>query len=126
MDEILEGAFNPDVERLADLDPESPSAECLKEDILNHHYRMAMSGESTKNSDHRKKVKVKPPWPKDPLKGKIPRENAASTKKKKNGKSYKSEKIAIRLRTRPNRKLAIMTSRGIFATRYARGPPKIL
>ena len=79
--EIEDGVFNPDVLRCARMDPSSAAAECLKEDILNHHYRMAMSGESTKNSDFRKKVKVKPPKKKDPLKGKIPHEVKASKKK---------------------------------------------
>ena len=80
--EFYDGDFSPDVLRLAAADSESESAACLKEDILNHHYRMAMSGESTKNSDFRKVVKVKPPKKKDPLKGKIPREAKASKKKK--------------------------------------------
>ena len=84
--EIEAGVFNPDVTRLAEANPESFAAECLKEDILNHHYRCAMSGESTKNSDFRKAVKVKAPKKKDPLKGKLPREQK---EKKKKGKTWK-------------------------------------
>ena len=45
-----------------------------------------MSGESMKNSDFRKAVKVKAPKKKDPLKGKLPREQK---EKKKKGKTWK-------------------------------------
>ena len=88
--EFNAGNFNPDVHRIANADKESAAAECVKEDILNHHYRMAMSGESTKNSDFRKVVKVKPPKKKDPLKGKIPSEAKAYKKKKKKYKMAKA------------------------------------
>ena len=64
-DEIENGDFSPDVTRLAQSDPSSEAAECIKEDILNHHYRMAMAGDSTKRTDFRKSVKVKPPKKKD-------------------------------------------------------------
>ena len=67
-EEIDDGDFNPDVRRLAEMDPESEAAQCLDEDILNHHFRRAMAGESTKKTDFRKVVKVKPPKKKDPLK----------------------------------------------------------
>ena len=51
-----------------------------------------MSGESTKNSDFRKAVKVKPPKKKDPLKGKIPLEAKASKKKKKTKENTEAAK----------------------------------
>merc|ERR1712078_31154 len=59
--EIENGEFSPDVARLAQMDSSSEAAECIKEDILNHHYRMAMAGDSTKRTDFRKSAKVKPP-----------------------------------------------------------------
>ena len=83
------------MQRLAELDPESEAAQCLDEDILNHHFRRAMAGESTKKTDFRKVVKVKPPKEKDPLKGKIPGELAkkksASERKKKSKQNKENQ-----------------------------------
>ena len=52
-----------------------------------------MAGESTKNSDFRKAVKVKPPKKKDPLKSKIPAEASANKKGKKGKKKGRTWKF---------------------------------
>ena len=100
-EEFNSGDYNPDVHRLATADQESDAAKCLKEQILNHHYRMAMSGESTKNSEFKKAVKVKPPKKKDPLKGKyqqrqrnLPNQIRKTRKRKRRPRPWQTKKMS--------------------------------
>ena len=60
-EETQKGDFNPDVDQVAAIDPESVAAEVLDSGDLNTHYWCSIQGDSTWETDFRKPVKVKKP-----------------------------------------------------------------